>query len=314
MKERAAIAVILALLVLVPSLVFWYELGWRPARYGKDIPVIELTGVASSGIWTLEPVTNINYWWKQFTPATIHLELGQKVLLRFRSADVYHQFYVPALDFGPVPVLPGIVREVELEVDRPGSFEYFCTYMCGDCHFYMRGWIVVTPPGEEPVEPDPVSCPLCIPDFGDPPQGDPIALGNYLYQAKGCGTCHGFEAEGGVENYNYINGEIPAHNTTAEKFFLRSREDAETLVDLFRNGETVDEDAEDPEISGFSVVKARFLAAKDLIRQGKNAAPLDLNGPSPPLQMPAWKYKLSDPEIDAILGYFISLYEWDEEI
>lgn len=312
MKERAATLVIVSVLVLVPALVTWYERDYRPAGYGAGLRVIDLTGVASRGTWTMDSVTNINYWWKDFSPATIHLELGETVLLRFHSADVYHQFYVPALNFGPVSVKPGSVQEIRLEASQPGAFEYFCTYMCGSCHFYMRGWIIITPRGEEPILPDLLSCPICIPDFGDPPKGDRIVLGGYLYRKMGCGTCHGFEGEGGIENYNYINGEIPSHDTTAAKIFLRTAEDAEALLDVIRRGEPVDEDSGASEIAGFPIVKARFTAAEELIRQGKNAAPLDMEGPLPPLQMPAWKYKLSDREIDAIMGYFVSLYDWDE--
>lgn len=310
MKERTATVVIILVLVLVPALVAWYD---HSIHRRAGMRVIDLTGVAGTGTWTLEPVSNSNYWWKEFTPATVRLTLGETVLLRFHSADVYHQFYVPALGFGPISVKPGQVEEVELLASQTGAFEYFCTYMCGNCHFYMRGWIVVSPPNEEPLEPGPLSCPLCVPDFGEPPVGDRVALGGYLYRTMGCGTCHGFEGEGGVENYNYINGEIAAHNTTAEKIFLRSDEDAEVLLDVIRRGEPVDEDSEAADINGFPIVKARFDAAEELIRQGKNAAPLNMEGPLPPLQMPAWKYKLSDRDIDAIMGYFVSLYDWEEE-
>lgn len=311
MRERAATILIILLLVLVPAAVFFYGHNQRPAWSASGIRTLDLTGVASGGVWTLDSVSSINYWWKQYTPATIHLELGETVLLRLRSADVYHQFYVPALNLGPIPVKPGVVEAVELRATRPGAFQYYCTYMCGNCHFYMRGWIIVTPHGEKPVEPDPLSCPACLPDYGPRPSGDRIALGSYLYLSMGCGTCHGVEGQGGIENYNYINGEIPAHNNTVEKFFLNAQEDADILLSVIRNGSVVDETSEASEISNFAIVKARFVAAKDLIRQGKNAAPLDLKGPSPPLQMPAWRYKLTDQEIDAVIGYFLSLYDWD---
>ena len=314
MKDRVAVVLVVCLLVSVPSMVLWYEHGFRPDRSAGGMRVIELTGVASSGTWTMESVSNINYWWKQFTPATIQLEQGETVLLRFRSADVYHQFYVPALNFGPVTVMPGEIQEVELQATRPGAFQYFCTYMCGNCHFYMRGWVVITAPGEVPVQPDPLLCPICLPDFGDPPRDDRLALGSYLYLSMGCSTCHGLEGVGGVDNYNYINDEIPAHNNTVEKFFLQTEEDAETLMAAIQRGKPVDEESDAAEISNFPIVKARFAAAGDLIRRGKNAAPLDMEGPTPPLQMPSWKYKISDGEIDAILGYFISLYDWEEEI
>ena len=58
---------------------------------------------------------------------------------------------------------------------------------------------------------------------------------------------------------------------------------------------------------------SRFNAAVELIEKGKNAARLDLAGPEPPLQMPAWKNKLSRRQINAILGYFISLFPEDED-
>jgi hypothetical protein len=58
---------------------------------------------------------------------------------------------------------------------------------------------------------------------------------------------------------------------------------------------------------------SRFNAAVELIENGKNAARLDLNGPEPPLQMPAWKHKLDRGQIHAIMGYFISLFPADDD-
>jgi mono/diheme cytochrome c family protein len=52
---------------------------------------------------------------------------------------------------------------------------------------------------------------------------------------------------------------------------------------------------------------ARFKAAVELIKNGKQAARLDMAGPEPPLQMPAWQDKLSRRQIHAIMAYFISL-------
>ena len=52
---------------------------------------------------------------------------------------------------------------------------------------------------------------------------------------------------------------------------------------------------------------ARFKAAVDLIEKGKQAARLDMAGPDPPLHMPAWQNKLNPRQINAIMGYFVSL-------
>lgn len=313
MKERFARLGLIFLLGCVPVGVAGYECLYRPSTYPSELRVIDLTGVANSGTWTLEPVDGLNYWWKQFEPATLRLTLGERVLLRFHSADVYHQFYIPALDFGPFSVKPGTVTEAELNASQAGAFEYYCTYMCGGCHFYMRGWVIVTPEGEEPIEPDPIQCPICLPDFGERPTGDSVALGEFLYRQSGCGTCHGIEGEGGVANYNYVNDEVPGHDETATKIFLRSEEDAEVLLGLIEEGIDIGSLEDSPDIGGFAIVRARFQAAVDLIQQGKNAARMDLEGPEPPLQMPMWKYKLSNQDTAAIMGYFVSLYEWDED-
>ena len=59
--------------------------------------------------------------------------------------------------------------------------------------------------------------------------------------------------------------------------------------------------------------KVDYTKLLKLIESGKNAVRLDLAGPEPPLQMPAWKNKLSPKQIQAILGYFISLMPDDED-
>lgn len=312
-KEKLAVFGTLAVLVLVPLLIPWYQFVYRPSLYPKEVKVIDVTGFAGRGTWTMETVSGLNYWWKAFAPATIYLETGDAVVLRFHSADMLHEFYVPGLNIGPVSVEPGHIQEIAFKAEKTGIFQYYCTSLCGGCHFYMRGWIVITKPGETPPTPDPIVCPLCLPDFGVPPKDDPLLLGEYLYQRMACNTCHGIEGRGGIENYNYINKTVPAHNRTATKIFLRDQEDAEAFLELIIQGVDVNALKEPPDIARFQVVLDRFNAAAELINKGKNAAKLDMSGPEPPLQMPAWKDKLSQKDIHAILGYFISLYPWDDE-
>jgi len=186
--------------------------------------VIDVTGFAGRGTWTLETVNGLNYWWKAFEPATIYLEVGDTAVLRFHSADVMHQFYAPGLNIGPVSVEPGHVSEIQFKAEKAGVFKYYCTSMCGGCHFYMQGWIVITKRGETPPTPDPIVCPLCLPDFGGPPKGDPILLGEYLYQSMGCITCHGVEGRGGVEKLQ-LSQQKPCRRTTGPRprFFFGTR-------------------------------------------------------------------------------------------
>ena len=311
MKEKFAVICVLTVLAAVPGLVFVYQSIYRPSQYAERI--INITGVGARGAWTLDTVNGLNYWWKSFEPATIHIQLNEKVVFRLLSADVFHQFYVPALGIGPLDVEPGYIKEIPFKAEKAGVFQYYCTSMCGGCHFYMQGWIVVTPAGKKPVAPRPIACSLCLPTFERPAAAKAVALGEYLYQTMGCMTCHGIAGCGGVNNYNYIKKTVPAHDRTAEKIFLGEAEDREIFLSLIQKGADLNNPEEPPDISRYRVVMSRFNAAVKLIESGKNAARLDLAGPEPPLQMPAWKSKLSREQIHAILGYFISLMPDDED-
>lgn len=305
MKEKLAVICVLVVLSAVPGLVFVYQNVYPPSTGSERI--INVTGVGARGAWTLEAVNGLNYWWKTFEPATIHIQLNETVVLRLISADVFHQFYVPALGIGPVDVEPGYIKKIRFSAEKAGAFQYYCTSMCGGCHFYMQGWIVVTPPGEQPATPRPIICSLCLPAFEQPTEAGVVAQGEYLYQTLGCVTCHGIEGRGGVENYNYIKGTVPAHNRTADKLFLTDEEDQEAFLNMIRQGVDPGHPDEPPDITRYPLVMARFKAAVDLIEKGKQAARLDMSGPDPPLHMPAWRNKLSPRQIHAIIGYFVSM-------
>ena len=311
MKEKLAVISVLLVLAAVPLMVFYYQEVYRPSRYTEK--VITITGVGNRGAWTLKAVNGLNYWWKSFEPATIHLGLNEPVVLRFLSADVFHQFYVPELGIGPVNVDPGYVKEIRFKASKAGVYRYYCTSMCGGCHFYMQGWIVITPPGEKPAEPRPIACSLCLPAFQSPSEADAVALGEYLYQSMGCITCHGPEGRGGVANYNYIKKTVPNHDGTAAKIFLMDADDRQTFLTLIGTRADLANPEKPPDISRYRLVMSRFNAAVELIENGKNAARLDLDGPEPPLQMPAWKHKINRRQIYAIMGYFISLFPSDDD-
>ncbi|MBD3854075.1 MAG: hypothetical protein IFJ96_04780, partial [Acidobacteria bacterium] len=103
------------------------------------------------------------------------------------------------------------------------------------------------------------------------------------------------------------------HNTTAEKLFLASEEDAEFFIELIEEVGDLSEIEEPPEgISRFPVVRARYDNAKEIIRKGRYSSKAALDGPEPPLQMPAWQYIVEEREVDALLAYFVSLYLWEE--
>jgi len=314
MREKLATLSVFLVFIIVPGFIVWHR--YNDASVEKREPgtkVFEITGFAENGVWTLNEVNGLNYWWKQFEPMTIHVNVGDQVVLKLQSADIFHQFYVPALDIGPIDVKAGHPVKVELKAVKAGVYQYFCTSLCGGCHFYMTGWIIITPAGEIPAEPPPIVCPICLPDFSKRPEGDMVTIGEYLFLKMSCVTCHGTEGRGGVKNYNYAKDTVPAHNTTAEKIFLKEREDAEAFIDLVIENEDLDNLAEQPDIPLINVVLDRYKAARELAKKGSTAVKLDKEGPMPPLQMPAWKAQLTEREIDALLVYFVSLYPWEED-
>ncbi len=208
---------------------------------------------------------------------------------------------------GPIDVEPGHTATVRFRATHAGVFQFYCTSMCGACHFQMRGWIVVTPQGETPIVPPTHAWAQCTPEHTAMPPGlGLVDTGARLYTQKGCVTCHGPAGRGGVPNDNSTRGTVPAHDTTAEKFFLRTREDAEAFIRaLEASGDQ--STAGDTGIPAFPVVRARFLNAREIIKQGRFTTGLDPRGPLPPLQMPAWQFLLEEREIDALLAYFVSL-------
>ena len=310
MRERVASIAVAVTIVAIVGAVAW---GSGAFGYPDDRFAFNLTGVGSVGRWTLEPVNGLNYWWKDFAPATIFVETGDEVVIHLRSADVFHRFYIPEFSVGPVDVEPGHTVTVRFKASHKGVFQYYCTSMCGTCHFYMRGWVVVTDRGDARVEPPPLECGLCVLPAAVPiPVGASLVeTGALLYKQKGCFTCHGPEGRGGVANDNSTNGSVPAHNTTAQKLFLLTREDAEAFTKVAEaSGDLASVD--EAGVTAFPAVRTRFLNAKEIIRKGRFTAKADPRGPQPPLQMPAWQYLLDEREIDALLVYFVSLYDWSE--
>lgn len=316
MKEKFANIMTLLLIVAIPVGIFLYQYAYLPSRCDNGAKIFNITSVAKpSGAYTLEEVNGLNYWWKRFMPMTILLETGDRVVLKIKTADMTHQFYVPGLGLGPVAIVPGYITELGFTAEKEGIYQYFCTTMCGDCHTYMTGWIVVSPKGGEIEAPNPIVCPLCSLESTKPPQDNMIALGEYLYQTSGCISCHGVWGKGGVSNFNYAKSTIPAHDTTAAKLFLQTPEDARVFFELLEHNSDLDDLVDTPDIPLFNVVLDRYNALKQIVRNGSTPEKLDKAGPEPPLWMPAWKYRFTDREIDALILYFIDfyLYEADEE-
>lgn len=112
---------------------------------------------------------------------------------------------------------------------------------------------------------------------GVPPLGEPInsddpivQRGQEVFNTKGCVYCHGPNGVGGVKNNNAKDGIIPALTRVVE---------------------------------GYSDEELR----KRILKGVREIAKENLHGPTPPLYMPAWKWVLTDSEMEALISFIKSL-------
>lgn len=308
-QEWMAVGITLLILLGLPVLIFQKE----PTVDGDGSRMIRLTGLKEGGVWTPENVNGLTYWWKTFRPADVVLGKGEEVILLLSSADVTHEFYLPELGVGPVAVEPGHTVTVRVKADSVGTFTYYCTRVCGECHYWMRGEVKVVDPRTVPAggwgEPED----RCILPEPPAPPSSIVDLGQYLYNRKGCVTCHGTGGTGGVYNPNYTGKFIPRLNTLAEKMKVYWKEDADSLIRMLGEGKDLDSLAGDPPFRGYERFLAQYHSVRDKIRTGSPELQwIDPEGPAPPLTMPSWEKELSPDEIDAIIAYLLTRFPWED--
>ncbi|MBI4456283.1 MAG: c-type cytochrome [Acidobacteria bacterium] len=307
-QKMAEIVAVFATLIGIGATIFLpFVYQSRHLFRDSDIQVINLTGVNSAGTWTEEEVNGWNYWRRDFAAARPVLNVGRTARFRLKSADVIHTFYAPALGVGPVQVYPGHVVEFEVRPAQRGVFQYYCTTVCGMPHFGMRGEIVVQREGEAVTT---GSLPTSGKYWLEPPppaNANLVERGQWLFHQKGCFTCHGPEGRGGVSNWNYVKGTVPALNALAERLMLFDREDVKVIVEQMESGKNLNSLVASPPVARFNVFLAQYRSVRDLIRKGSTPGKKDPHGPVPPLEMPTWDQRLSEVEIDAVIAYLLTL-------
>jgi len=92
-------------------------------------------------------VTGYDWWWKveyedddptrSFATANeIHIPVGQPILVKLKSADVIHAFWVPMLA-GKTQMIPGLANQQWIQADVEGVYSGQCTQYCGVQHAHM---------------------------------------------------------------------------------------------------------------------------------------------------------------------------------
>ncbi|MHA1940384.1 MAG: cupredoxin domain-containing protein [Candidatus Hodarchaeales archaeon] len=80
----------------------------------------------------------------KYSPSTIIVNKGDTVILRIKSLDGLHGFYLDAYNIEKE--LPGLLTTtITFLANREGKFTFRCSVTCGNFHPYMLGEVKVQP-------------------------------------------------------------------------------------------------------------------------------------------------------------------------
>jgi len=108
----------------------------------------------------------------------LHVPVGRKVQLVMTSEDVIHDFAIPAFRVRH-DVLPGRYETIWFIADVPGTYDLYCTRLCGAEHSRMRGTVVAMQPADYQ---------RWLEQNGS--SGTLVAAGQDLFISLGCSGCH----------------------------------------------------------------------------------------------------------------------------
>jgi cytochrome c oxidase subunit 2 len=135
-------------------------------------------------------VTGHQWWWEVRYPQTgvvtaneIHIPVGRKWLVRLESADVIHDFWVPALA-RKMQMIPGQTNHIWLEADAPGTYDGTCAEYCGAGHSWMRISVIAESPAVFDAWLHEQENPAAI------PATDSAQTGLKTFQTMTCINCH----------------------------------------------------------------------------------------------------------------------------
>jgi cytochrome c oxidase subunit 2 len=130
------------------------------------------------------------WWWQATYPGTgvttaneIHLPVGKKILVQLNSADVIHDWWVPALS-GKMDMIPGMNNYLWMTINKPGVYDGACSEFCGQQHAWMRIKVVAQ------LMPDYALWIKAHADSAVKPSGTEALSGASLFMTASCSGCH----------------------------------------------------------------------------------------------------------------------------
>ncbi len=116
----------------------------RFPRHDHTLALLALLALASPAASSAQEPKVIEITAKrfQFTPGEVTLKKDEPVILRLRSEDVTHGFYMKKLGIDAT-IEPGKTTDVPLTPHEAGKFVTICDHFCGVGHGNMKMTLVV---------------------------------------------------------------------------------------------------------------------------------------------------------------------------
>ncbi len=137
-------------------------------------------------------VKAFQYAWQFYYPehditaTELHIPVDRQVLLRMRSNDVIHSFWVPEFRIKK-DVMPDRVTETYITGTKLGTYPIVCTELCGAGHAIMRSQVIVQSDADYKAWIASQKTEAEAATRGTP---DPLAAGRRLFNQYACNACH----------------------------------------------------------------------------------------------------------------------------
>jgi cytochrome c oxidase subunit 2 len=178
--------------IVLPFFLLMAMFGWGAAIYVD----FRLTPSDTLDIY----VVGKQWMWKLQQPDgrreinELHVPVNRNVRLIMASEDVIHDFSVPSFRV-KMDVVPGHYNTMWFRPTKVGRYHFFCSQYCGTNHAVMGGWVTV-------MEQDEYAKWLS----GTSASGDPVAIGQQLFNDLACSTCHQPDGKGRGPSYYGVYG------------------------------------------------------------------------------------------------------------
>lgn len=167
---------------VIPFLIFLGMFGWGAREYffveQPPAHTINIFVVGQQWMWTVEHPNGIR------EINTLHIPIDTPIRLTMISADVIHDFDVPAFRTKQ-DVLPDRYTTEWFEANAAGKYHLFCSEYCGAKHAGMIGWVYAMSPHDYQ---------LWLQQGGS--EGSMAAEGEKYFHQFGCADCHRYDGHG----------------------------------------------------------------------------------------------------------------------